>query len=255
MEIWQLLTISLGAAGLGFTVVWSLAGKPEPLSLANLRRFGGYVSSSPARWRARREAQRERERIEKEARLQRMRTKTETKLRDDLRSAVVRLHEMQSGSASYHKIEWKAQKTRCKDAVFEIIKHMNYRFSCSGSNWENAACTNYKTDTIVFHVTKSRWCQRKLQLYILIHPSPSLTTDQYYWSEMFGGSAMVLSTPLTAGELERLGWEFPDSWESWFTKRIPGRSLPELMTPDVMEARRVRDWSPDSPFAGVKLPE
>ena len=239
----------IAASGLAFTIVWSLMGRPEPLSQANVRRAIQTVRETPAK---RRIAKRKRERRAEEMRLEQEQTETETKLKDALRSAVVRLHEMESGNASCYPAEWKMQKRLCKEAVFDIVQYIGYRFCCTGSNWDNVACTNYETDTIIFHVTKSRWRKRTLQLYILVHPLPTLSS---LWPELDGGAATVLSMPLTASDLEKLGWEFPDRWESLQSKRIPGRSLPELMSPDVIRARRVRDWVPDSPFAGTKLPE
>ena len=259
MEPWQAITILLGAAGLVFTVIWSLAGKPEPLSPASLRRFGRFVRSSPARWRARRNRQRatkrEHEERIKEEQLHRERTEKERLLKTTLRYAVLRLHAMERGNSRYTKTVWKGQKTLCKDAVFGIVEYMGYQLSPTGNGWDNVACTNYETDTIIFHFTKSRRRKRALQLYILVHPSPNLTETEYGWSELAGGSAIVLSMALTAADLTRLGWEFPDEWEGWEPKGIPGRSLPEHMTPEAIVYRRVRDWNPDSPFAGLKLPD
>ena len=231
---------------------WNLAGSPALLAPTNLRRLSEYLRSRPAEWSA---AKRERVRDMEEDRLLREQTKTEARVKGDLRRTVVRLHEMESGDASYHKTEWKSQKALCKEAALEIVRYLNYRVCRTGSNWQNVVCKNYGTDTIIVRVAKSRWRRRTLQLCILIHPSPSLTDVGYAWPEVFGGSATVLSTPLTAGDLERLGWEFPDDWETWQTKRIPGRSLPELMTPEILRIRQVSDWDPRSPFAGSMLPE
>ena len=246
------MTIALTATGVAFSVIWNLMGRPEPLSRANVQRAIRIVREQPAK---RRTAKLEQERRTEEERIRRERTEAETKLKAALRSAVVRLNGMECGGASYHPTEWKLRKNLCKDAVFAIVQYKGYHFDHKGSNWDNAACINYDTDTIIIHITKSRWRKRTLQLCVLIHPSSTLTFTQYGWPEVFGGSATVLSAPLAPADLITLGWSFPDDWEAWNTMRIPGHSQPEHMTPDIVRERQVRDWDPDSPFAGTKLPD
>ncbi len=254
MEPQDTLTQIGAIAGIA-AAVWVVVRDVVPLTFRSVRRTREWLKQNRLNRQTARERKANESRRAAQELLARERAKTEAKLRDALRSAVVRLHEMESGNASYYATEWKSQKSLCKDAVFGIAQYMDYQFSTSGSNWNNVACTNYETDTIIFHVVKSRWRKRTLQLYILVHPSPSLTNDQYGWSELNGGSATVLSTPFTTADLTRLGWEFPDEWEAWEPKRIPGRSLPEFMTLDAINYRRVRDWDPNSPFASLKLPD
>ena len=240
----------LGCAATGVALVVGiakLAGVDAPLSSRSLRKPLALVQSKRLTWMKARKRKEDQRRIEENSAAVEAR---EQPLRDALRCTVARLHKMEQDTASYRFSEWKRQKRLCKLAVMDIVKYMKYEI---GQDKPSALIvpTNYPTDSIIFYIGRS--CRRTctFQLSICVHPSPALKPDQFGWPELYGDSTMVLSMPLCDADLATLGWEFPDKWSTWFPP-LPGRSQPQHMNPELMQAReRLRvEPHPQSIFFG-----
>lgn len=234
---WIAVAATIVAASFAvLSFLWKLMGSPTPLSAANLRglaqrvrRVFIRVACIPVDLRAAGD-QRRRDRIE------RQREAREENLRASLRSAIMRLYEMERGMHRYHKSEWRRQQQLCKREAMRIVGYLGYRISRDTIS-PIVIPTNYSTESIIVHVGRCPRRPRTFKLTICVHPSPTLTKMQFSWPEAFGDSATVLTTPLTEADTTALGWSFPAKWLDWHPP-LPGHSTPERMTPDVMQFRQ-----------------
>ena len=190
---------------LGF--MWNLAGKPTPLSAANIRR----VIDLPNRAHtARRDArdQREQER-------QVHREKVEIgRLRATFYSAIQGLRKMRIGDRTYHQSEWRRAQQQCKEQTVAIMKRSGVIMSRDEVQ-TSPLIIHYASESMIIRWGPSKQCLEQVKLIVMWHPNPRLTRDDFYglfFPDGDGEPDTLLSIHLTDADLEQAGWEWYSGW-------------------------------------------
>lgn len=199
MDAGEIIGIGLGATALLLT----LMGRPAPLAPANLRRFGAYVSSTPARWRTARERRRTRKARE-QSQLQARRERE--KRRREFATEIYKLRKMEQSDTTYRKTAWKQQIEACTRVTLSVMKRSRsaiFRDSVS----LRPMILSHPSGSLVVTWRGTELRRGPLTIVVEWHPSPQLPFRYFLDEERVTQAETVLRRTLSEKELEAAGWK------------------------------------------------
>ena len=198
METWQVVTIALTATGLAFTILWSLAGKPEPLSLTNLRR--------PINWTRRKQDELRAARAEKEAKQAAMQQEAErVELRSAFHTSALRVHNVLRNHDRFHSAELVLQRRKCKQLAIHHMKANGCEITRKSavSWWQLERCETGALLT-TFHANAP--FEEQMWIVVRWHPDSAFNPNTSPEAEDYKRLEILLVEPLTGQEICGVGW-------------------------------------------------
>ena len=197
-SVLSIAAIAIALASFAFNVVWNLAGRPEPLSLTNLRRPIDFGKRKIAERRVKRD-RRERERIEREW------NDEEHELASALSAAVTSVRDIKCGVRRVSDMQAKQMQQACKEFAVKYEKHVTK--NPNGSLGPSPTIRNYDDHSVVITHGTFPFDPEHPRMAVHWHPDPDISAWYRFNSRWPLYKVDVLNEPLSTEDMRGTRWE------------------------------------------------
>ena len=131
-----------------------------------------------------------------------------------LEASVDQLRLMEQRRTKYHKVEWKRQIRDCKERT---VRYLSLKGTQIAKDKYTLGPLPIQSGdgTIIIAWEPSEWNRGKVQIDLYWHPNSLLTHEElirFRFAHEPREHLKVFSRPLTDGDMNAVGWEYPDIW-------------------------------------------